>query len=130
MHGSVRSREYHVHSFILTTTRCVTFEEPTPSSRGGLWPRSVKDPVRSSPLKQTLVEACSAVSDHVSQVRDQADLKYLETDPKDSRTPQHELTNIACFSLEPTGGVGRHCYESWWITTLMVGVAVSSGGNS
>ncbi|CAM9276469.1 unnamed protein product [Ectocarpus sp. 12 AP-2014] len=48
--------------------RCVTFEEPPPSSRGGLWPRSVKEPMKSPALRQTVVEACTAALDHVSQV--------------------------------------------------------------
>ncbi|CAM9536146.1 unnamed protein product, partial [Ectocarpus sp. 8 AP-2014] len=48
--------------------RCVTFEEPPPSSRGGLWPRSVREPMKSPALRQTVVEACTAALDHVSQV--------------------------------------------------------------
>ncbi|CAM9758864.1 unnamed protein product, partial [Ectocarpus sp. 12 AP-2014] len=48
--------------------RCVTFEEPPPSSRGGLWPRSVREPMKSPALRQTVVEACTAAWDHVSQV--------------------------------------------------------------
>ncbi|CAM9109876.1 unnamed protein product [Ectocarpus fasciculatus] len=48
--------------------RCVTFEEPTHSSRGGLWPRSVRGPMKSPALRQTVVEACTAALDHVSQV--------------------------------------------------------------
>ncbi|CAM9320037.1 unnamed protein product [Ectocarpus sp. 4 AP-2014] len=48
--------------------RCVTFEEPPPSSRGGLWPRSVREPMKSPALRQTVVQACTAALDHVSQV--------------------------------------------------------------
>lgn len=49
-------------------SRCVTFEEPRPSSRGGLWPRSVRGPLRSSALRETLIEVCTAAAEHTSQV--------------------------------------------------------------
>lgn len=70
-------------------SRCVTFEEPSPSSRGGLWPRSVIEPIRSLALRNTLVEICTAVSDHVSQVR-KARGKY----PR-QQTPEKEATALA-----------------------------------
>lgn len=64
----VRALKKKTIVFQRNTSRCVTFEEPRPSSRGGLWPRSVKEPLRSSALRETLVEVCTAAAEHVSQV--------------------------------------------------------------
>ena len=55
----------------------MTLEEPKFSTWGSLRPRNHGEPIKTTALREKLVETCSAVADHISQVCRKRQQQYL-----------------------------------------------------